>query len=522
MTRPSSWVVHIGYTRSVFCASCLVLLLFEDLLFMASSSPADNASTQGAPQSWQVNTPPQYLGRKTLPIKRADAEPLTRADLQYDLLYFIFADSNRVFVDAMAPNSPLVNFCDLYVNALFNSTKCSKVLKDKMVETPDFAIEFAKIALLTNVGRINTTMAFFPEMKTALRSYHPVPSLQRTDGNLQDAPRIKNCLKAALLPSEFKVPPPSTPTEILEKARAGQVPPTSVVNLIFVLSNASHSLTHLDGLLEFLDLFLPVPVSSASRARVFLWLMFHYLSAPDTTNPFDDEYSRTHPGKAPLMAPLTQEEASRENEDPPEEVEWGKRMSQMRSKFLKELVDEMEMEKKRKKHPPPPPLPPVAPAPSLSAHEIAAIRRPRAHHNPASDGSRDSSHGHDYAAQSSNALQAPVPRPPRIPHIRDPVEGRERTMLEHAWHINKTTDPLEDSDHDGDEHVRLEYNRRLRILSRLRGKAPTPPLPPSNEPQYVQQQQFQTPYRHEGGGDRSAQAGPSNTGPMGKLRQVSW
>jgi hypothetical protein len=28
-----------------------------------------------------------------------------------------------------------------------------------MVETPAFAIEFAKISLLTNVGRINTTMA---------------------------------------------------------------------------------------------------------------------------------------------------------------------------------------------------------------------------------------------------------------------------------------------------------------------------------------------------------------------------
>ena len=55
-------------------------------------------------------------------------------------------------------------------------------------------------------------------MKTALRSYHPVPSLQKTDGNLQDAPRIKNCLKAALLPFEFKTPPPSSPTEILDKA----------------------------------------------------------------------------------------------------------------------------------------------------------------------------------------------------------------------------------------------------------------------------------------------------------------
>lgn len=55
-------------------------------------------------------------------------------------------------------------------------------------------------------------------MKTALRSYHPVPSLQKSDGNLQDAPRIKNCLKAALLPFEFKTPPPSTPAEIREKA----------------------------------------------------------------------------------------------------------------------------------------------------------------------------------------------------------------------------------------------------------------------------------------------------------------
>lgn len=54
-------------------------------------------------------------------------------------------------------------------------------------------------------------------MKTALRTYHPVPSLQKTDGNAQDAPRIKNCLKAALLASEIKGEPPSTPDQILEK-----------------------------------------------------------------------------------------------------------------------------------------------------------------------------------------------------------------------------------------------------------------------------------------------------------------
>jgi Ino eighty subunit 1 len=62
------------------------------------------------------------------------------------------------------------------------------------------------------------SLPVFPEMKTALRSYHPVPSLQKTDGNVQDAPRIKNCLKAAFLPGEQKSAPPSTPADILARA----------------------------------------------------------------------------------------------------------------------------------------------------------------------------------------------------------------------------------------------------------------------------------------------------------------
>ncbi|KAL4243230.1 Ino eighty subunit 1 [Abortiporus biennis] len=509
----------------------------------SSTTAAERSAIAAHVQTWnpqQVNTPPQYLGRKTLPIKRGDAEPLTREDLQYDLLYFIFADSARVFVDPMAPGRPLVNFCDLYVNALFNSTKCSKVLKDKMVETPEFAIEFAKIALLTNVGRINTTMAFFPEMKTALRSYHPVPSLQKTDGNLQDAPRIKNCLKAALLPSEFKSQPPSSPQEILEKARAGQIPPTSVVNLIFVLANASHALAHFDPPLEFLDLFLPINLSSASRAHAFLWIMFHYLSGPNQPNPFDDDYSRNNTGKVPRMINLTREDMLRENQDPPEEIEWGRRMSAQRSKFLKELVDEMEMEKKRKKNPPalPPPLPPT-PTVTLSAQEIAAIRRPRAHRHTASasEGSRGSSYGHEYPSSSishppSQLQQQIVPRAPR-PHreaapIGDPQQPR--TMLEHAWHIVNTTDPLEDSDNEADEHVRLDYNRRLRVLSRLRGKAPTPPPMiatttstgglPVHEPTYHQQPQFQTSFSQDSMG--SGPQPSSSNAPTGKLRQVAW
>ncbi|KAI0815270.1 hypothetical protein BC629DRAFT_1645229 [Irpex lacteus] len=491
---------------------------------MASSSSTDRAapSHSGLQQNWlpqQVNTPPQYLGRKTLPIKRADAEPLTREDLQYDLLYFIFADPTQAFVDSMAPGKPLVNFCDLYVNALFNSSKCSKVLKDKMVDTPEFAIEFAKIALLTNVGRINTTMAFFPEMKTALRSYHPVPSLQKSDGNLQDAPRIKNCLKAALLPFEFKTAPPSTPADIREKARNGLIPPTSVVNLIFVLSNASHAMQiaqeHFEPPVEFLDLFLPVNLSSVSRARAFLWLIFHYLSEPDAPNPFDDDWSRQNPGKVPRMRSLNREEMARENQDPPEEIEWGKRMSNMRSKFLRELVDEMEADNRRKKNAAVTPQPPSYSMSGFSG--ISQIfRRSRSNKTAPStaEGSRGSSYGHDYVSSGQPPVQQPAPLDPVVPE----GPAGERSMVEHAWHIANNVDPLEDSDTEADEHVRLEYERRLRILTRLRGKEPTPPpshsqtSPPANVPptQYQMQSQFH------------ATGQPSSSEPKGKLRQVNW
>lgn len=187
-----------------------------------------------------------YLSRKALPIKRNDAEPLTREDVQFDLLNYIFSDTTAAFTSTTPGKTARIPFSELYINALYSSAKCSKVLKDKMIDTPAFATELAKFSLLTNVGRINTTMAckmpvlspssarqpdsfitclVFPEMKTALRTYHPVPSLQKTDGNAQDAPRIKNCLKAALLPHELKTIPPSTPEEILSKSVSIRIMP---------------------------------------------------------------------------------------------------------------------------------------------------------------------------------------------------------------------------------------------------------------------------------------------------------
>jgi len=105
---------------------------------------------------------------------------------------------------------------------------------------------------------------------------------------------------------------------------------------------------HFDGTFNFLDLFLPKPLSSADRARVFLWLMYYYLESPDTPNPFDDNYSREHPPKAPLLRTLSAAEMARENVDTGEEMEWGRMMSARRNQFLQKLVSAIENEKKAK------------------------------------------------------------------------------------------------------------------------------------------------------------------------------
>ncbi|KAG1715639.1 hypothetical protein ID866_1521 [Astraeus odoratus] len=409
-----------------------------------------------------------YLSRKALPIKRNDAEPLTREDVQFDLLNYIFSDTKTVFTSQTPGTSGKVHFCDLYVNALYHSSKCSKVLKDKMIETPAFAVELAKISLLTNVGRINTTMAFFPEMKTALRTYHPVPSLQKTDGNAQDAPRIKNCLKAALLPSDVKSMPPSTPEEILEKARARHLPPTSVVNLIFVLSNHAAPLaaTHFDPPLNFLDLFLPMKISSADRARAFLWLMFHYLEGPDQPNPYDDDYSRQNPGKVPRLRRLSDAEMAAENVDTKEEIEWGKTMSTQRNHFLQRLVQSLENEKKGK-----------------NAHASSSTQRGMS--ESSSHRSRPARQSGDSGREKPYIHYMPPQRSAQALHHTESRSGAsssrgpQRSMLQHAWHVVTGTDPLADSDEElMDEHVRADYTSvglRIDVISRLRGKPPTPP-----------------------------------------------
>jgi len=107
-----------------------------------------------------------------------------------------------------------------------------------------------------------------------------------------------------------------------------------------------------------MDLFLPHPLSSASRARAFLWLVFHYYQGPQVPNPFADEHALKNPGKMPRIQRLTEEEMGMENVDMPEEIEWAKRKSNQRSVILRDLIETEELEKRAKGK-----LPPIPPGP---------------------------------------------------------------------------------------------------------------------------------------------------------------
>ncbi|KAL1952128.1 hypothetical protein VTO73DRAFT_1277 [Trametes versicolor] len=520
--------------------------------------------------------------RKTLAVKRVDGEPLTRVDLQYDMLYHIFADKHAVFSDPYTtirgdPAGTRVTFRDLYVNALIHSPRCSKASRDKIRESPEFGNEFAMISLLSNVGRINTTMAFFPEMKTALRTYHPVPALQRTNGNLQDAPRIKNILKTCFLQEEAQGTV-STPADVLARSRTGTVPPTSIVNLIFIFANHATAIarTHFEprATADFLDLFTPVHISSESRARAFLWLCYHYHEAP-SDNPYADGHAGGNDERAPLLINLTPHAAAYENVDTPEENQRGLDMTDIRRRFLETKARGEDFGTHQEPEYPPhqrfivggrgkgkgrapaetlktretspadsqysvpyslnvreedmlegPGRPPArrlsspaleyvpghrAPTPPyrqrpyrINSSEmdilprVAADPYPRRPPSPGIDALQHSNgkptriHSRKPREHSSRhtpfQVQEPLHRSSGLPlygrptysiprYDPAPPEVPRRTMLQQAWHVSMNTDPLLDSDDEAyaDENTRLDYVLRLRIISRLRGKDPTPP-----------------------------------------------
>lgn len=168
-------------------------------------------------------------------------------------------------------------------------------------------------------------------MRAQLRTYHSIPSLQaHQDPNaykqLQDAPRLKSILKGA---SE-DVDQPNT----LERIKRHAIPRTNPVNLIFVLAQYAPKVSemHFFPPRDFFDLVMRGTLSSKSRAKAFLWLMWWYLESDFSAeaarnNPFgpglDGEGTGGLPIKVPQFESLTEEQANEENVDTQSEIEYG-------------------------------------------------------------------------------------------------------------------------------------------------------------------------------------------------------
>ncbi|ATZ49979.1 Bcies1 [Botrytis cinerea B05.10] len=304
-----------------------------------TSSRSRNKSAKDQPSTMQGNLGPQ--NNKVRHLKKDDGEPLWRKDIQYDFLKLIFEDDNAVFTNGYDDTLPKQTFADLYIDTMARSSKTSKILRDKLLSEHEPAKNMAMVCLLVNLGRMNTTLNFFPEMRAQLRTYHAIPSLQaRQDPNsykqLQDAPRLKSILKGA---SEDR-PEPGT----LEKIKSTPIPRTNPVNLIFVLTNHATKVTelHFPTTREFYDLIMNTQITSKSRAKAFLWLMWFYLESDFTEegadeNPFGsgvDYDTDVRNQGVPRLQDMTEEEEALENVDTEEELEYGHTKMRERKRII--------------------------------------------------------------------------------------------------------------------------------------------------------------------------------------------
>ena len=124
------------------------------------TSPKDQAQISGT-TSMRLNASGSvssvYSGNKIRHLKKEDGIPLWRKDIQYDFLRLVFFDKTECFTK-YSDKSKNHTFADVYIDAMAKSSKCSKILKEKLLQDHEGAVCMAMVCLLVNVGRMNTTL----------------------------------------------------------------------------------------------------------------------------------------------------------------------------------------------------------------------------------------------------------------------------------------------------------------------------------------------------------------------------
>lgn len=299
-------------------------------------------------------------------LKKADGEPFWRKDIQYDFLDALFNDENRVFTNQFpfclvpnAANGPKLTFSELYIRTLAESPKSSRVLRERLIKDKEMGISVSKVCLLVNAGRMNTTVNFVPDMRSALRTYHLIPSLQATREGpskpLQDTPRLKTILKAVCDGQGHL----HTLLDLL-RCPVSEKPNTNVIKLIFLMSSFFQNIpyhhdefTGNETILEqlrfvkatlgpqnkFLEFFLSDNIYPKNRARRFLWLLYTYLET--SFSPEDLEKNPFNPKVIPPVEYIRKEELTLFDNDEDFEVDYAAKMYHTRMMHLDEEINNM-------------------------------------------------------------------------------------------------------------------------------------------------------------------------------------
>lgn len=305
--------------------------------------------------------PPDFrsISIGSLHLKKSDGKPFWRKDIQYDFLKELFNDTNRVFTNHFprceidhAVNNPKLTFAELYIRTLAESSKCSKILSERLIRDPEVGVAVSKVCLLVNAGRINTTVNFVPDMRSALRTYHLIPSLQvGPDGStkpLQDTPRLKTIIKAVCDDQNEQ----RSLLNIL-KDPSQTKPNTNIIKLIFLLSNFFqnvpyhyHDSIKSEGPLQslevfsnsmqnrFMEFFLDHKIHPKCRAKRFLWLIYTYMETSFKENEL--EQNPFNPHRIPPIEYISPEDFELFDIDTDYEIEFATKMYHTRILHLKE------------------------------------------------------------------------------------------------------------------------------------------------------------------------------------------
>lgn len=122
-----------------------------------TETPHYTSTTQTTRRNANGSVSSVYSGNKIRQLKKEDGIPLWRKDIQFDFLRAVFEDTTPVFT-RFSDGTKGHNFADVYLDAMAKSSKCSKILKDKLLTERPSALNMAMVCLLVNVGRMNTTL----------------------------------------------------------------------------------------------------------------------------------------------------------------------------------------------------------------------------------------------------------------------------------------------------------------------------------------------------------------------------